>query len=387
MSHLSLHLTGHIEAQLDQRDITREFRTEKERALLAYLAVEADRAHWRDALAELLWPDRPAGVARTNLRQALTGIRRALNDRKNDPPFILSDDETIQFNTKSSYWLDVIAFREQIQAVQAHPHPSLDNCSTCVRHLEEAVKIYRGEFMEGFYLDDSQRGQEWITFEREQLYSQMLTAMQNLMAYYTQQGDHEQALKFAQQLVSLAPYEESAHRSLMRMFSNIGRRSAALEQYQTCKRILQDELGVEPSTETTALYNLIKAGTLAPPTQPLSAVVSVQIPAPITSFIDRSNELAWFEGCLSNPTCRLVTLVGMPGSGKSRLAMEVASRYSKLFPDGVKFYRMDDVKDPAALPGYLARGLGVELPASLDDAPGAGQPAQPARCPVDPGWF
>jgi diguanylate cyclase (GGDEF)-like protein len=366
MSHLSLHLTGHIEAQLDQRDITREFRTEKERALLAYLAVEADRAHWRDALAELLWPDRPAGVARTNLRQALTGIRRALDDRKNDPPFILSDDETIQFNTKSSYWLDVIAFREQIQAVQVHPHPSLDNCSTCVRHLEEAVKIYRGEFMEGFYLDDSQRGQEWITFEREQLYSQMLTAMQNLMAYYTQQGDHEQALKFAQQLVSLAPYEESAHRSLMRMFSNIGRRSAALEQYQTCKRILQDELGVEPSTETTALYNLIKAGTLAPPTQPLSAVVSVQIPAPITSFVDRGNELTWFEGCLSNPTCRLVTLVGMPGSGKSRLAMEVASRYSKFFPDGVKFYRMDEVKDPAALPGYLARGLGVELPASLD---------------------
>jgi diguanylate cyclase (GGDEF)-like protein len=366
MSHLELYLTGRIEAQLDQRDITREFRTEKERALLAFLAVESDRSHMRDVIGELFWPDRPAGVARTNLRQALSGIRRALDDRKNDPPFIISDDETIQFNPRGSFTLDVVAFKEEIIAVQAHPHASIESCPVCVRHLEKAVDIYRGEFMEGIYLDDSQRGQEWITYEREQLYTQVLTAVQNLIAYYTLQGDHEQALKFAQQLVSLAPYEESAHRTLMQMFSNIGRRSAALEQYQTCKRILQEELGVEPSAETTALYNLIKAGTMAPPTQPLSAAVPVQVPVPITSFIGRQTELDWFAGCLSNATCRLVTLVGMPGSGKSRLAMEAATRYSQYFPDGVKFYRLEAVKDPALLPGYLARGLGVELPASLD---------------------
>lgn len=366
MSHLDLYLTGRIEALLDQRDITREFRTEKERTLLAFLAVESERSHMRDVVGELFWPDRPGGVARTNLRQALAGIRRALDDRKNDPPFIISDDETIQFNPRASFSLDVVSFKEQIQAVQSHPHANLESCPVCVRSLEKAVSLYRGEFMEGIYLDDSQRGQEWITFEREQLYSQVLSAVQNLIAHYTQQGDHEQALSFAQQLVNLAPYEESAHRALMQMFSNIGRRSAALEQYQTVKRILKDELGVEPSAETTSLYNLIKAGSLAPPTQPLSAAVPVQIPVPITSFIGRENELAWFEGCLSNPTCRLVTLVGMPGTGKSRLAMEAAARYSQFFPDGVKFYRLDAVKDPVMLPGYLARGLGVELPASLD---------------------
>jgi DNA-binding SARP family transcriptional activator/predicted ATPase/GGDEF domain-containing protein len=366
MSHLELYLTGRIEAQLDQRDITREFRTEKERALLAFLAVESDRSHMRDVIAELFWPDRPAGVARTNLRQALSGIRRALDDRKNDPPFIISDDETIQFNPHGSFTLDVVSLKDEILAVQNHPHASLESCPVCVRHLEKAVGIYRGEFMEGIYLDDSQRGQEWITFEREQLYTQVLTAVQNLIAYFTLQGDHEQALKFAQQLVSLAPYEESAHRTLMQMFSNIGRRSAALEQYQTCKRILQEELGVEPSAETTALYSLIKAGTLAPPTQPLSAAVPVQVPVPITSFIGRQTELDWFANCLSNATCRLVTLIGMPGSGKSRLAMEAATRFSQFFPDGVKFYRLEAVKDPALLPGYLARGLGVELPASLD---------------------
>ncbi len=366
MSHLDLYLTGRIEALLDQRDITREFRTEKERALLAFLAVKSERSHMRDVVGELFWPDRPGGVARTNLRQALAGIRRALDDRKNDPPFILSDDETIQFNLRASFSLDVDAFKEQILTVQSHPHSSLESCSVCVRSLEKAVSLYRGEFMEGIYLDDSQHGQEWITFEREQLYSQVLTAVQNLIAYYTQQGDHEQALNFAQQLVNLAPYEESAHRALMQMFSNIGRRSAALEQYQTVKRILQDELGVEPSAETTSLYNLIKAGSISPPTQPFSATVPVQIPVPITSFIGRENELEWFEGCLSNPTCRLITLVGMPGSGKSRLAMEAATRYDQFFPDGVKFYRLDAIQDPVMLPGYLARGLGVELPSNLD---------------------
>ena len=377
MSHLQLYLTGRIEAQLDQRDITREFRTEKERALVAYLAVESDRSHMRDVIGELFWPDRPGGVARTNLRQALAGIRRALDDRKNDPPFIVSDDESIQFNPRASFTLDVVAFQEQILAVQSHLHQSIDTCPVCVRNLEQAVGLYRGEFMEGIYLDDSQRGQEWINFEREQLYTQVLSAVQNLISYYTMQGDHEQALNFAQQLVNLAPYEESAHRALMQMFSNIGRRSAALEQYQTVKRILMDELGVEPSSETTALYNLIKAGTLAPPTQPLSPTVPVQIPVPITSFIGRQNELNWFEGCLSNPTCRLVTLVGMPGSGKSRLAMEAAARYANVFPDGVKFYRLENVKDPALLPGYLARGLGVDLPPSLDPLQALGNLLRP----------
>ena len=246
--------------------------------------------HMRDVLAELFWPDRPAGVARTNLRQALAGIRRALDDRKNDPPFIISDDETIQFNPRSSFTLDVVTFKDQIQAVQIPPARTASKpAPSASATWKKPSSIYRGEFMEGIYLDDSQRGQEWITFEREQLYTQVLTAMQNLMAYYTLQGDHEQALKFAQQLVSLGPYEESAHRALMQMFSNIGRRSAALEQYQTCKRILKEELGVEPSAETTALYNLIKAGTLAPPTQPLSAAVPVQVPVPITSFIGRQN--------------------------------------------------------------------------------------------------
>ena len=366
MNHLALHLTGRIEAKLDERDITREFRTEKERALLAFLMVESDRAHWRDGLAELFWPDRPSGVARTNLRQALSGIRRALKDASNTPPFILADDETIQFNPQSSYWLDVVAFQGLIQAVMTHQHKSTETCQVCARRLEEAVALYRGEFMEGFYLDDSQRGQEWIAFQREQLYTRMLTGMQTLMSHFTWLGDHEQALKYALDFASLAPYEESAHRALMQIYLTIGRRSAALEQYHTCRRVLKEELGVDPSPETIKLYEQIKAGTSAGSISPVTQPLAVQIPMPITSFVGRANELEWFERCLANPTCRLITLTGMPGVGKSRLAMEAATRAQRLFGDGVKFFRMDEVTNSEALPRYLARGLGQDIPSGSD---------------------
>src|SRR5437879_7106005 len=108
MARLSLCLLGPVQVSLDGRAVT-AFKYDKVVALLAYLVLEADRPHRREALAGLLWPEQTEDAARTSLRQALSHLRRALGDATAAPPSLLVERETVQFNQAGDYWLDVAA--------------------------------------------------------------------------------------------------------------------------------------------------------------------------------------------------------------------------------------------------------------------------------------
>ena len=110
---LTLSFLGCFHVSLDDRPVT-DFKSNKARALLAYLAVEADRPHRREALAGLLWPDWPDRNALSNLRYALASLRRTLGDHTAEPPFLLITPHTIQFNPASDHWLDVAELERQI---------------------------------------------------------------------------------------------------------------------------------------------------------------------------------------------------------------------------------------------------------------------------------
>jgi DNA-binding SARP family transcriptional activator len=97
MPQLALHLLGPFQATFDERPLT-GIESNKVRALLAYLAVEADRPHSRDELIGLLWPDQPDATARANLRQALANLRNAIGDRTSKTPFLSTTSDSIQFN-------------------------------------------------------------------------------------------------------------------------------------------------------------------------------------------------------------------------------------------------------------------------------------------------
>ena len=146
MAHLSLSLLGGFQAALDGEPIV-GFESAKVRALLAYLAVEADRPHRRETLATLLWSNRPEPSARNNLRHALAALRKTIGDHSAAPPYLLITRETIQFNGASDHWLDVQAFSAPVGARQGEHR--------AVLQLEEAVSLYRGVFLEGFSLRDS----------------------------------------------------------------------------------------------------------------------------------------------------------------------------------------------------------------------------------------
>ncbi len=361
MTSLSIYVLGQLQIRRDERAISKDFRTDKERALLVFLAVEAGRAFGREKLAEMFWPERREGVARTNLRQALAGLRRTLGDQGGGEQILLINNEAVRINPEISLWLDVAAFNGHLEATLSHPHKKIETCSTCIQHLHEAIDLYRGDFLEAFAVNDSEQFQEWLYFQRERVFFTLLGALENVVRYYQEAGNYETAQEYARRYVSLAPLEERAHQQLMQLLALTGRRTAAIEQYQRCKRMLKETFNVEPSPETTALYQQISAhGSLTGMVQATSSEYN-RPPAYLTTFVGRQAEMDALIKCLENPVCKLISLSGMPGSGKTRLALEVSKHVSDNFPDGVNYLSLEAVNHPSQMVAAIARTLGVQV--------------------------
>jgi predicted ATPase/DNA-binding SARP family transcriptional activator len=339
MAQLTISLLGSIQITLDGEPVT-DFATDKVRALLAYLVVEANRPHRRDALAGLLWPDQPQARARQSLRQTISYLRRTLGDQDNgsdDKPFLLVTRRTVQFNAESDHWLDVAAFKALARDCRAHRHSRLRTCLPCTRRLEQMAELHQGSFMEQFFLIDSNPFEEWASLEREWLHQWAIEALSHLAHYYGRRGDYAQARQYAWRQVALEPWREEAHRHLMHLLALDGQRSAALTQYEKCRRVLDEELGVEPTAETTALYEQIRLGELRPPAR------LHNLPPPPTPFVGREEELAELADLLANPGCRLVTLIGPGGIGKTRLALQAAAEHIGAFEHGIFFVSLASV--------------------------------------------
>ena len=309
MPRLTLSLLGPLEATLDVGYVCK-FESAKVRALLAYLAVEADRPHSWDELAALLWPDRPDASARMNLRRVLASLRKTIGDRGSDSSFLLVTRDTIQFNNNSDHWLDVRRFEECV-GFQGHEEPATLR-PTPAALLEEAVTLYRGNFLEGFSLKGCLGFDDWSLLVRERLHRQALVALSGLADHYEKSGEIQRALEAARRRVELEPWQEQAHRQLMRQLALGGQRGEALAQYEKCRRILRDELGVEPERATRTLYDLIRDGEALPSARPSPPN---NLPASLTPFVGREEEVTAIVGRLGDPTCRLLTVVGPGGSG------------------------------------------------------------------------
>ncbi len=333
MQGLQISLLGPFLVTREGRPVT-AFATDAARALLAYLALEAGAPCRRERLAGLLWPDQPESEARHNLSQVLLRLRHALGDADAAPPWLLVTHEAIGLNAEAPWRADVAAFDRALTTCRTHLHRHLQTCPACIERLREAVALYRGELLSGFSLP-SAPFEEWLRGEREQRRLQVLEALYVLAAYHERRGEHEQALHDARQLLALERWHEGAHRQAMRALAESGQRAAALAQYEVCRRALVEELGVEPETETTQLYEGIREHS---GTGFLAGTRSLHnLPAQTTPFVGRERELGLLGGWLQEPGCRLVTLVGPGGSGKTRLALEVAAEQVYAFGHGAAF--------------------------------------------------
>ena len=343
MPRLSIHLLGSFHVSLDGIPIT-AFESNKVRALLAYLAVEADRPHSRDKLAGLLWPDQPDRTARRNLSQALFNLRRAIRDDEAQPPFLHVTRQAIQFNPDSDHRLDVTEFAAHI-------------ADGAVPRLEQAVKLYQEGFLVGFFVDDSCPFAEWATLRRERFHRQALNALHHLAERYERRRDYERALRYAWRQVELEPWREEAHRQLMQALARSGQRSVALAQYERCCQAMAEELGVEPHHETTALYERIRMSRPASPHN---------LPAQLNSLLGREEELSSIAERVGDPTCRLLTLIGPGGIGKTCLALQAAYEALDAFLHGVYFVPLASASSSALLGPTVANAFDLQLHGSRE---------------------
>ena len=362
MAGLRLSLLGPFQVLLGGEEIT-SFESNKVRALLAVLAAEGERPQRREVLATLLWPYWPQQSALRNLTYALADLRKNLGDRDAHPPCLIISHDSLKLNPQSDIWVDIREFQDLAS--------SRDTAS-----LEEAVALYRGVFLEGFSLPDSAPFEEWLAVMREKYQRQMQRALSMLSEGHAQRGQYEQALVYARHQVELEPWLEEAHQQVMRLLALSGQRGAALAQYEACCKVLKNELGVGPGLETVRLYEAIRDGTLTAqspealgikgkdktsliletPSESQKAPRSV-LPVQMTTFIGRDKEIAQVKHMLEDN--RLVTLTGAGGTGKTRLALQVAVGISAGFTDGVFFVDLTPVRDPDLVLLTIAGILGV----------------------------
>jgi WD40 repeat protein/predicted ATPase/DNA-binding SARP family transcriptional activator len=398
---MTLRLTclGEFQITLDGEPFT-AIPTDKVRALLVYLAVEG-RVYVRADLVQLFWPGYTAESANNNLRQSLHRLRNMLPPAE-ETPWLLTTRQTVQINPAAPISIDVTTFRQLLAECKAHAHPQLAACPACLARLQQAVDLYRGDFLAGFTVADSDAFEEWRRITQEQLHIQALDALAQLADAAESNGDAEVALRTAQRQLTLEPWLEAAHRRIMRLLAHRGQRVAALAQYQRCRQVLAEELGVEPDEEITTLYEQIRTGQLAvtptiertsilpprvvirpaeetnepgprddkvtsdkvtsdkvilrleagppearsvteAPPHPVTPSPPHNLPTNLPPIVGRTRSLPEILSQLQ--TARLLTLVGPGGMGKTRLALEVGQRILDLRLPMVPPQTLDSIKE------------------------------------------
>ena len=330
-------------------------------AMLIYLAVTGG-AQQRDTLAALFWPESDQSRARASLRRDLSVLNKLLAEE-----WLEIEREWVAL--RPGYWLDVNRFRELLAEWRGHGHAAEVVCSACLPALQTAVSLYHNDFLTGFSLPNCPEFDEWQFFQAQELRQSCFAALEKLVRGLTAQGEIDAALPNARRWVALEPAHEPAHRQLMRLYARSGQPAAAVRQYQLCVQTLQEELGVDPQPETTALYEQIRrqppaATNDAPPRLVAGETPRRNIPTPATPFVGRLAGLTEISARLEDPACRLLTLLGPGGIGKTRLAIETARRFAApsanlRFPHGVYFVRLGSATRPEHLLSAVAAALNL----------------------------
>jgi predicted ATPase/DNA-binding SARP family transcriptional activator len=318
-------------------------------ALLAYLACNP-RPQPRESLAALLWPEHPADKAMAYLRRTLWEINQLLG-----PDGLTADRQTVELGHE--LWVDVREFDRLMSAGLA---PSPDR-------LAAAVALWQGPFLAGFSLKDAPEFDTWCSTESERLMRQMASALRALVAHH-QGGEPDLAARFAQRWVELEPLEEPAHQALIEALARAGQSGAALRVYDQWVARLRAELEVSPEPRTERLVERVRAGEFADSRPPARVLTAASLPVWPTALIGRDADLEAVFTRLADPECRLLTLLGPGGVGKTRLAIEAARRVADRYAQGMAAAWLAPVDDPTRVPAAIAAAYDFHFFGNADDA-------------------
>src|SRR5579885_2203043 len=289
--------------------------TNRLQSLIAYLILHGDTPQPRERLAFVLWPASNESQARTNLRQLLHHLKRALPAECNS---LVTDHYTVRWRQDASCEIDVVDFQRAI--AEATSALAENDRARAIQSLTAAAQLYEDDLLPGLYDD-------WLTPFREEYRQDASDALHRLATLFEEQKEFAAALPFAERLVALDPLGESHHQLLMRLHAANHDRSSALRAYHQCMRVLRREMGVEPGPATVELFErILKAEPGAPGERTFGpSAKGVSTPQGSRVLIGRARErrqlrAAWEGAAEIGP--RVVLISGEPGIGKTRLADE-----------------------------------------------------------------
>ncbi len=332
----------------------RGLNAERPQSLLAYLLLHRQAPISRRRLAFTFWPDSSDEQARTNLRNLLHTLRRGLPEADS---FLALDTHTVQWRSGSPFTLDVAAFQEALAAAQQASVPALRR-----QQLETAVSHYKGPLLPGNYDD-------WLIPLRETLQQEYQDALRQLALLLAESSAWQTAVHYARLLQKEDPLSETAVMLLMQLYAQMGDEAAVRRAYQAGANALRQELDAEPglalqTAYAHALQHMAATSqaeteweTAVTPSPRLSPRQAPHLPRQATPFVDREAELAKLAAQLANPACRLLTIMGPGGVGKTRLALQAATGHVTIFADGAAFIPLAAITDPLILPSAIAQGL------------------------------
>jgi predicted ATPase/DNA-binding SARP family transcriptional activator/DNA-binding CsgD family transcriptional regulator len=326
-----------------------EWRLKKAVGLVKLLALSPGHRLHREQAIDLLWPDVGLKAASNNLRQTLHGARRTLaSDPSVSSLYLASEEESLVLCPGGNLWVDVEAFEE----AAATARRSQDSAA-----YRAAIELYAGELL------PQDRYEDWTEARREELRRLHLALLVALAELYEEREEDELAIEALRKATATEPTFEEGHAGLMRLYARSGRPERALAQYARLSDALSRALGTEPGYTTRRLRDEIAVGRLLPrpPADTLqegpSDASRHNLPARRTSFVGREREMTEVKRTLS--MTRLLTLTGVGGSGKTRLALEVAGDLVGSYPDGAWLVELAPLSEGDLVAQEVAAALEV----------------------------
>lgn len=348
---LRIGLLGQFRLSLEDQVLpTLAQRRKRASDIIKLLALQPKQRLHREQVLEALWPDLEEKSGMNNLHQNLYHARRMLEpglSRGARPRFLTFEHETLVLYAGGPVEVDYAEFLLLVNQARRQSDAAL---------YEAAVALYRGDLLpEDIYED-------WTEPQRDEARLLYLAALIELAQLLEQRGDLLRACHFLEQAIAKEPTAEAAHLALMQIYARTGRRMEAIRQFQTLREALVQELGEEPDESTRAVYEQVlqqlpNLPELSAPDEPKQAHQG-WVPVPLSPLVGREVALEETLQLLSSTRC--LTLTGAAGSGKTRLAQELASRLQGQYKGGVWWVELAALSDARMILPAVAQVLGVQ---------------------------
>lgn len=325
-------LFGTLTAECEGQRITR-FQTQKTALVFAYLAINPGQELLREVLCDTFWPDSEPEAARASLNQAIASIRKSFGTHDlliTDRRYVAVDYDRVE--------VDVEQFRALI-----HPRPDV-SVEARQANLTAAVALYSDKLLTGI-------SESWVRIERLMLSEKYLKALAELGEIEESNANYDEAIHWQQEIVRADPKDEAHHQKLLRLYAITGNLSAARRHYQELLALLSED-GRSPSHETRAVVEQIVEGGQAG----VETAAPSRLPNPLTKFYGREDLIRQVSSMLHDGA-RLITFVGLPGIGKTRLAIEIAHQETGSF-EKVAFIPLADVSSNDGITSAIGEQVG-----------------------------